>query len=137
MRNQLTLSVFILLVSGLVCYGQPEDSKTINQQFDEVIENTETFKQYKVVPRTMLKELSGQVNDTLAQNRTEILVLKNEIGKQETRISELESQLQTVTDDLEKSNSLNDSIALRVSLSSGFALKATIMSHLLKDALVL
>lgn len=109
--NKLFVSVFCLMMTGLTAFAQPEDTKTIKQQFDAVMEDTETFKQYKVVPRTTLTELSRQVSDSLNRNRSEINNLERQLTDQQDQIAQLENQLQTVTNDLNSSNELNETIS--------------------------
>ncbi|MGB3465813.1 MAG: hypothetical protein WBA74_11105 [Cyclobacteriaceae bacterium] len=109
--NKLFFSVFCMTILGFASYAQPEDTKTIDQQFQAVMDETESFKKYKVVPRTTLIELSKQVGDSLQRNRNEIDELQSQIITQQDQISQLENQLQTVTSDLNDSKELNETIS--------------------------
>lgn len=108
--KSLIISLIYIFSASSFAIAQSESS-TLNQQFQEVFENTESFKQYKVVPKTTLNSLFKQVTDSMKKVERQISGLENEISTQQAQISKLNTQLNALNSDLEKSNTMNDSIA--------------------------
>ena len=107
--KNLILSIVCLLMIASPALSQTENT-SLNEQFKDVLDNTESFKQYKVVPKTTLNGLFKQVLDSVAKEKSKIVTLNSEISTQKSTIDGLQSQLATVTCDLEESNTLNESI---------------------------
>ena len=108
--KNLILSLVCLMMIITNTYAQTENSN-LKDQFTDVLENTESFKQYKVVPRTRLTDLFKQVGDSIAVDKSKIDGLRVEVSQLSDSIESLEAQLATVTSDLEKTNQLIDSIS--------------------------
>jgi len=107
--KNLILSIALIFAISSPLFSQTENPSLL-QQFDEVMENSESFKQYKVIPKTTMSNLFKQVNDSINKTKSEVRGLKSEISEQAVEISSLNSQLVTVTDDLTASNETNGSI---------------------------
>ncbi|MEL6557658.1 MAG: hypothetical protein AAFQ94_05695 [Bacteroidota bacterium] len=108
--KNLILSLVCILMITANLNAQTENG-TLNEQFTDVLENTESFKQYKVVPKTRLDGLFRQVGDSMRVVKSKVTDLRGEVNQQKETIESLEAQLGTVTSDLDQSNLLNDSIS--------------------------
>ncbi len=107
--KNLILSIVCLLIIAPIATAQTE-RLTLDQQFKDVIENTESFKQYKVVPKTTLNGLFKQIGDSLAKEKIRITALENEVSAQKALTENSLAELSQVKTDLEQSNTMNDSI---------------------------
>lgn len=108
--KNLILSLVCLLMVTIKLNAQTENT-TLGEQFKDVLENTESFKQYKVVPKTRLNDLFRQVGDSMRVIKSKVTDLRGEVNQQKATIESLEAQLGTVTSDLNESNLLNNSIS--------------------------
>ncbi|WP_370089476.1 hypothetical protein [Ekhidna sp.] len=107
MKNlRLTLSTFILFIFFLPAYAQ----ETLQEKYDEMLESTETYEQYKVIPRTRLNAFWKEVSDSLSQNIRTINDLKSQIQDQEASIAALEANVADLQSRLDESLNLNDTI---------------------------
>ena len=73
----------------------PLDRGTIENQFDYIYSTSNNFQEYKVVKRTNLDKLKGNVLDSLVAKRKEAEALKVDIRAQKDSISTLNADLQT------------------------------------------
>jgi len=98
---------FILLTSILTT---PYAQESLKEKYDNILEETETFKQYKVIPQATLDDLWSQVMDSVSQRNREINELKSEVADQNGKIEALTSDKEAIQAELDKSLSVNDSI---------------------------
>lgn len=91
-------------------FSQTEET-SISAQFDEVMKNSETFKQYKVVPITRLRTLFSAVKDSLDVPKIRINNLKAKVDNQENQIVDLTERTEVLEADLETSNGFNNDIS--------------------------
>ena len=94
----------------LILISSPLFSQDLNGKFRDMMENSETYEKFKVIPANQLNEFWSEVQDTIDIKNKRIQSLESEINGLESSISELESELDEVKVELEKSRTLNDSI---------------------------
>ena len=105
------LRIGILTTSMLFAclYAVGQDS--LNAKYQNMIETTETFNQYKVIPRTRIDAFWTEVMDSLRDGSATIKALRQEIAVQIDTISSLSSANTSIQSQLDESLTLNDSIA--------------------------
>ncbi|MEM6641851.1 MAG: hypothetical protein AAF616_02630 [Bacteroidota bacterium] len=97
-------SLFIVSSWGLFA----QDS--LMQRYDELIQGSETFNQYKVIPRTSIDAFWRQVLDTLEENSKSIKSLSSIVEMQRDSLQAGSIKLGSIQSRLDESLSLNDSI---------------------------
>jgi len=105
------LLVFCLLHTVSFVFSQ-SDQNTIENQFAEVIEKSNNYKQYKVVKKVKLYSLRKNVLDSISKLEKRILENRNKIQTQAASINTLESELQATKDDLRDSIERENGIEL-------------------------
>lgn len=104
---RLVFTIAILLISISV-FSQSETSanqqgvQSLKTQFQEMLDKSESYTDYKVIKKTSLSQYDKAVQDSLKVNRNKINSLSNQVVEQKgqitqlsTRISDLEAQLAT------------------------------------------
>lgn len=100
----ISLALFFVSLSVL-------SQETLNEKYDEMIESTETFNQYKVIPRTTLDEFWSEVQDSLQINRITINSLNIQAKTQEDTVKSLTTQRDSAQSKLDESLNRNESIS--------------------------
>lgn len=94
--TSLFVIVLLLLISSADISAQNEakgGSQTLREQFQEIIDKSETYTEYKVIRRTKLDQYSKSVQDTLNTNRSQINGLNRKVADQQDQISSLRGQI--------------------------------------------
>ena len=69
MKNNILTLTLLVFLSSYVCYAQSSEdsqgSQTLRAQFQEIIDNSESYTDYKVIKRTSLSQYSRAVQDSL------------------------------------------------------------------------
>lgn len=95
----------ILLFTGILSCSTlfaQEGPKTLDAHFDNVINKSNRYQDYKVVKQYKLNELKTAVNDTLQAYQGTIATLENELAANKTEIDQLKSDLANVQANLDK-----------------------------------
>lgn len=100
------ICVFALGFSG---YSQ-EGSDPIENDFNELIETSNDYQGYKVVNYEALTRLRDRTVAHIEELRNEITAQKNEANIQKDRIEELEAELESTRNDLDRVNAEKDAI---------------------------
>lgn len=111
--NQLLL-VFSLFFSTQVIFSQDENStedNSINNQFDEVIESSNNYQDYKVVKRYKLIQLQKNTVQKIDALKEEIVASNQTIEEQQTTIQNLKSELNNTQNTLDKVTEEKDQIS--------------------------
>lgn len=107
MKNKIYLFLFIAITGSWTAFAQekPEDpvDHSINGQFNALIESSNNFKKYKVVPKSKILQL--QRNTTAEINR-----LNQQIDTANTTIDKQKSQIERFQSDLSKTNNNLESV---------------------------
>lgn len=70
-------------------------SQTLDQQFNDLKENSETFKQYKVIDQQALNKFWTVTNDSIGQLREQLSTVRAESESKEMTIADLKQSLET------------------------------------------
>ena len=107
------LAVFVLLFAGGSLYSQ-----SLNEKYTDLIQRSETYEQYKVIPKTSLDGFWVEVMDSIAFQNNSLADLRAKVRRQNQKIESLAKSQQEVQAKLDESLTKNDSIRfLGVSLS--------------------
>ena len=107
--------IFLLAVSWNT---SAQDS--LNVKYQQMIEDTETFNQYKVIPRTRIDNFWAEVMDSLQADSRSIRLLTAQVEAQNDSIQGLSVELTNVQQKLDESLTQNNSIIfLGIELSKG------------------
>lgn len=91
---------------------------SLNAKYNNMIESTETFNQYKVIPKTSLDAFWSEVMDSMQEDSRSIQSLTEQVQSQIDSIESLTSERNSVQNELDESLMLNDSISfLGITLS--------------------
>ncbi|MEO9483786.1 MAG: hypothetical protein ABJG47_10090 [Ekhidna sp.] len=85
--------------------------ETLQEKYNDILENTETYEQYKVIPRTTLNGFWSEVSDSLTQNTRTISGLRSERIDQQAMIVKLNADVASLQSELDESLNQNDSIS--------------------------
>lgn len=106
MKN-LSLTFFSIIV--FTCTFS-SSAQSLKQKYDDMLENTETYEQYKVIPRTDLNAFWSEVADSLDQKQRKIQQLQSETQDAKALAQQARAELSDVQSKLDESLELNDTI---------------------------
>jgi len=90
----------------------------LEEQYNSMLEKSETYKQYKVIPRGDLRKFRSNFKDTLSLTKSDYLNSQNTIESQQLEIDQLKTELGTTQNVLQKTNDEKSSIQfLGISMS--------------------
>jgi len=104
------LKVGVITALLLFAGNQVMAQDTLNVKYQDMIRTTETFNQFKVIPRTTIDAFWSEVVDSLTQNATEIKSLKSEVSVQKDSLKRLSSTKRSLQGRLDESLNQKDSI---------------------------
>jgi peptidoglycan hydrolase CwlO-like protein len=116
--NLSVLLALLLFISFTPTFGQdasttePSVDQSLKSQFQEILDRSETYAEYKVIKRTDLRQYSKAVQDSLQTNRVEISTLKNTVDDQKSQISQLSKRITELENQLAESEELRESLSL-------------------------
>ncbi len=102
----LTLILTASYALNSLTYGQ----NSLKEKYDNMIETTETYEQYKVIPRTRIDAFWAEVSDSLSRNNRTVYDLRQKIQEQQASITTSEAQVSDLSNQLSESLNQNDSI---------------------------
>lgn len=102
-------------LSSFAVFGQSEtetqtQDNNLKSDYRGLIENTETFKQYKVIPITDLNSFDKKLTDTLNLYKSEIEVAERGEREAKKTADSLRSEVQELTTNLEETQKMVDGI---------------------------
>ncbi len=110
-----TFSLLIILFISINLFSQTnkqfDDSGSIKDQFDNLINNSNKYQDYKVVKLNWLQQLKTNVNDSLSVSKKEILSSSNIINSQKNKIDSLKTALSSTKTKISTLNSQIESIS--------------------------
>lgn len=89
---------------------QAEGPQTLQEQYKQLMDKSETYQYYKVIPISKLNNLWGQVKDSLNTQKTTIHQKSRQIVSLQQRIDTLKSKLESTHKALDASEARNDQI---------------------------
>lgn len=111
-RNLFTIS-FIFCVTLLFAQEKPVETPTptIDQQFDELIQESNNYKQYEVVQKSRLVTLQNNTQTIIDGLKKEISSSNNHIKELQKEIDKINTTLAKTTKKLEETNKSKQEIA--------------------------
>ncbi len=97
-----------------------EKPNTINQQFEDMMESSNTWQEYKVVKRTTLDLLQRNTQDSLNGFKTQVSTFDDQLEERDSKISSLNTSLKKTQNTLEETRANVSSIDfLGIQMSKG------------------
>ncbi|MGK7389751.1 MAG: hypothetical protein ACNS60_05345 [Candidatus Cyclobacteriaceae bacterium M2_1C_046] len=95
MANSKKVLVGLFLFFSVTVFAQegPETPQTLEKQFNSMIEEAETFKNYKVIKIEQLNNFWATVEDSLENKENEIAAAEEKINEQQNNIAELKDEM--------------------------------------------
>lgn len=120
-RISLLLSLFtILSLNAQETETQKPKTNTISQQFEDLLENSNNYQDYKVVKLNSLNKLKANTADSISAFQGQITDLQAQINSQQEEIKNLNTTLEETKATLEETRSEKDSIFfLGIPMSKG------------------
>lgn len=110
------IKILILLFITKISYSQAKkqfiDSGSVNNQFENLINNSNKYQDYKVVKLNWLLKLKSNVQDSLNASKKEIISSSNVINKQLKTIDSLNIVLKHSKTEITELNTKIESISL-------------------------
>ena len=100
----------LTLVLLVILFRPVQAQQSLREKYDEMLEKTETYEQYKVIPRTRLNSFWAEVTDSLNAKSVRIQDLAADGVTKQADINALQSELSQVQSKLDESLELNDTI---------------------------
>lgn len=91
-------ALFISL--SLTVTSQEEKANTLDSQFNDLIENSNSYQTYKVIKITELDKMQRSIRDSIASYETTIVGSKKVISEQKGKIDSLRNQTEALETDL-------------------------------------
>jgi len=99
------------VISSVVIAQDISADQSLNEQFQEMLDNAESYTEYKVIKRTTLNQYSKAVQDSLSANRNDIRSLKSQVDDQKSQISQLSNRISDLEAQLATSEELRESLS--------------------------
>ncbi|UMB61596.1 hypothetical protein MHL31_05165 [Lutibacter sp. A80] len=100
------LVTFILVLITITSYSQTTkqfiDSGSVDEQFENLIKNSNKYQDYKVVKLNWLLKLKSNINDSILASKQDILRASNTINKQKKTIDSLNTSFSTTKNEITK-----------------------------------
>ena len=110
----LIITLFLVLAPVISRSQSSEASavdKNLRTQFQEMLDKSESYTEYKVIKRANLSQYSKAVQDSLNANRIEIKELKSTVADQRDQISALSKRITDLETQLAQSEELRESLS--------------------------
>lgn len=125
MRTNFFIVTFVILGGLHLSFAQEtpasqDKPNTINQQFEDMMEDSNTWQEYKVVKRTTLDLLQRNTQDSLNGFKTQVSSFDGQLNERDTKISSLNASLKETQKTLEETRANVSSIGfLGIQMSKG------------------
>ncbi len=111
MKNSNFIIILFLLFISSLAFSQTENpNPTLQQQFQDMLESSETYTEYKVIRRSKLSDFSRAVQDTIAVNRNQISSLNSEVSELKSQVNQLTTRIADLESQLTESEELRESL---------------------------
>lgn len=104
------LFLIILPILFLLFLSPALGQQTLQEKYDAMLEDTETYEQYKVIPRTRLNAFWSEAMDSLNLKQRSIRELRSETAEAKALAQQARGELAEVQAKLDESLELNDTI---------------------------
>jgi len=92
--------------------AETPENQSLKTQFQEMLDKSESYTEYKVIKKTNLSQYSKAVQDSLETYGVEINALKNAVNDQKSQISQLSKSITELETQLAESEELRGSLSL-------------------------
>lgn len=106
--KSLKFNLILSFICAIVIQSVAQES--LQEKYDNMLESTETYEQYKVIPRTNLNGFWAEVKDSLSQSAQTIRELRNQAADQQANTISHLAKVDDLQSQLDESLNLNDSI---------------------------
>lgn len=110
MKKILLSSLFLLCIN--FTFAQVSSETTIDENFSELITNSNNFKGYKVVDTDQLTKLQKLTSNRIAELKEEIAASKEATAAQEAKMAQLRDELESMEAQLNTVTSEKDNISV-------------------------
>lgn len=108
--KMINLSLTILSVIFLLFLSPASGQQSLQEKYDAMLDETETYEQYKVIPRARLNAFWSETMDTLNRKQRKIVELQSETQDAKALAQQARTELAEVQAKLDESLELNDTI---------------------------
>jgi len=112
---KLKFLIFTLITSCFTAYlASAQDylkSGTLDEQYNKLIKESETYQQYKVITRRYLNKYQSNVIDSLKGSKDKLINIQKQLDAQQAEIVELRTQLTDTQNILQQTNLEKESIS--------------------------
>lgn len=115
MKNKIYLFLFIVMTGSWTAFAQEKQEEqvdhSINGQFNELIESSNNFKNYKVISQSKIIQLQKNTSAEINRLNQRIDTANTTIDKQKSMIEHLQSNLSKTNNNLESVTAEKDEVA--------------------------
>jgi preprotein translocase subunit SecF len=129
------LPIFILLFTISIGFSQTEN--TLENQFDDVYNSSNNYKEYKVVKRTDLNFLKKSTLDSIAVYKIALVQMQGELESQKIELGLLQDSLKDTQDKLEKTEQRENEISFLGIQTSKAAYNSMVWTIIIALAIIL
>lgn len=104
------LSLILVICTLSTAQNPKSNLQTIDDQFKELIEKSNNFKEYKVIKEAKINGLRKSTNEHIENLNKNISLLENAITEKDSKINTLEKELSSVNTSLSDVNAEKDSM---------------------------
>lgn len=112
---KLKFLIFTIIASCFTAYlANAQDylkSGSIDEQYNRLVKESESYQQYKVITRKYLNKYQSNVIDSLNASKDKLITIKKQVESQQTEIAQLRTQLTDTQNILQQTNSEKESIS--------------------------
>jgi preprotein translocase subunit SecF len=127
--------IIILLFSSLFSFSQTEN--TLENQFDDVYNSSNNYKEYKVVKRTDLNSLKNSMLDSISVYKNVLAQLQGELESQQIELGIVQTHLKETNEKLTKTEQRENEIAFLGIQTSKAAYNSIVWTIIIALAIIL
>jgi preprotein translocase subunit SecF len=110
MKTKIFFISTLFITLGYTSIGQEEKSNTIDEQFNDLIENSNSYQSFKVIEKKELSILQKNIHDSIAYLKTIIAGSETEISQQKSKIESFTHQIEDLKIDISQTQKKVDNI---------------------------
>ncbi|SMG12223.1 hypothetical protein SAMN05661096_00482 [Marivirga sericea] len=102
------LVIFSILVFAIQFDAESQEDAKLSDQYQNMIEGSETFEKYKVIPITKVNSFGQIMNDTISTLKESVSSAEKAKSKAETERDSAKSQMNSLKSELEETQAIVD-----------------------------
>ncbi len=131
MKLLIVVSIIFFFANHTIAQEWQESENTLEAQFNEVVEKSNSYQEYKVISKIKIANLQKNIFDSIAVLKKEIAASKTEFGSHQEKIDSLSQNLSTTKSELLLSKEKEDGIIVFGMLTSKAAYNTFMWSVIL------